>query len=110
MGKLRLRLTQAGGATLASLALVATMALPAHAEIEKYGTYGSCGVNRVPAAQSLSYGEVKILPPGGSVYYVWWDDAWTYHSRLGVHSGGYWRVVVNIGAMNDWGTYAYCSS
>lgn len=93
----------------ASLALLRATALPAAAAVDRDGAYGACGGTRVPAAQSLSYGEIKLMPPGRGYYYVWWDDVWTTHARQGVYNGGYWRAVVHRGALNDWGTYAYCS-
>lgn len=93
----------------ASLALLLATALPAAAAVDRDGAYGACGGTRVPAAQSLSYGEIKLMPPGRGYYYVWWDDVRTTHARQGVYNGGYWRAVVHRGALNDWGTYAYCS-
>ncbi len=61
-----------------------------------------------PAATSLSYGDIKLKAPGNSYYSVWYDDTWTQHTRVGTYNGGHWRAVTAQGALNAWGTYAFC--
>lgn len=82
----------------------------AQAAVEKQGTR-YCSATRGesgPYATGLAYGELKLKGPGQSYYLVWWIPTWEQKTANGVGAGGYWRAVVNTGALNDWGTYASC--
>lgn len=95
---------------LLTTALVLAIALPALAYVSKSGNQ-ACSGQLTPWTRGYSTGHTEHLPPGSG-----WAEFYNYSSwkvtraHAPLHSnGGFWAVMTD-GALDNPGTYAYCSA
>ena len=96
-------------AGLASLTLLAALAVPALAVVTKSGNQ-SCSGDWTPYSRSYSTGFTEHFPPGSGYQGFNNGATWTVRMKLAPlgSAGGFWFVQTN-GSLNDPGTYAGCS-
>lgn len=96
--------------TVCIVAVVLAISLPALAAVSKSGTK-TCPGRETPWTRAYSTQFTEHYPPGSG--WGWFDNGSSWKvTRLSapMHSnGGYWIVETN-GALDNPGTYAYCSA
>lgn len=96
-------------AATAVIALVAAPAMSASATVSKNGTKTCTSASPYSWVQSYATGTVHQTAPGSGTHSYINFGTWKYHTDQGANYGGAWSVSTD-GALDDPGTYAYCTN
>ena len=97
-------------AVVAVLVPTVGIASPASAAVTKGGFKSCYAPNSNSYTRSYSTGDTTLRGPGKATTSMYINGStWRVRAVSGIYGGGSWNVSTTGGALDDTGTYAYCS-